>query len=144
MAFNSLQKNLKYESELELFNLAVSHNNESLRLYIDTNNSLISSAYDVKNNYYDVESITLKDIFERNKIQNVDLVKIDIEGMEFDLIENLEESIFEKIDKFLIEYHDFYFTDGIQKLEKLKSKLNHMGYNIVNKHRYIYATKSHQ
>jgi len=144
MAFNSLQKNLKYESELELFNLAVSHNNESLRLYIDTNNSLISSAHDIKNNYYDVESITLKDIFERNKIQNVDLVKIDIEGMEFDLIENLEESIFEKIDKFLIEYHDFYFTDGIQKLEKLKSKLNHMGYNIVNKHRYIYATKSNQ
>jgi FkbM family methyltransferase len=143
-AFNSLQKNLKDESELELFNLAVSYNNESLRLYIDDNNSLISSAHDVKNNYYDVETITLKDIFERNKIQKVDFVKIDIEGMEFDLIENLEESIFKKIDKFLIEYHDFYFTDGIQKLEKLKSKLNRMGYNIVNKHRYIYATKSNQ
>ena len=143
MAFNSLQKNLKDENELELFNLAVSYNNEPLRLYIDDNNSLISSAHDVKNNYYDVETITLKDIFERNKIQKVDFVKIDIEGMEFDLIENLEDSIFQKIDKFLIEYHDFYFTDGSQKLEKLKNKLSLMGYVIVNKHRFIYATKSH-
>lgn len=143
-AFNSLQKNLRNECEVELFNLAVSHNNDPLRLYVDSNNSLISSAHDVKNNYYDVESITLKDIFEINKIQNVDFVKIDIEGMEFDLIENLEQSIFEKIDRFLIEYHDFYFTDGIEKLEKLKNKLNHMGYDIVNKHKYIYATKSHQ
>jgi FkbM family methyltransferase len=144
VAFSSLQKNLKDESDLELFNLAVSHNNESLRLYIDNNNSLISSAHDVRNNYYDVETITLKDIFERTKIQKVDFVKIDIEGMEFDLIENLEESIFQKIDRFLIEYHDFYFSDGSQKLEKLKNKLNQMGYDIVNKHRFIYATKSHQ
>ena len=140
-AFNSLQKNLNVESEVELFNLAVSYNNESLRLYIDNNNSLISSAHDIKNNYYDVETITLKDIFERNKIQKVDFVKIDIEGMEFDLIENLEDSIFQKIDKFLIEYHDFYFTDGSQKLEKLKNKLNLMGYDIVNNHKYIYACK---
>ena len=140
-AFNSLQKNLNVESEVELFNLAVSYNNESLRLYIDNNNSLISSAHDIKNNYYDVETITLKDIFERNKIQKVDFVKIDIEGMEFDLIENLEDSIFQKIDKFLIEYHDFYFTDGSQKLEKLKNKITLMGYDIVNKHKYIYACK---
>jgi len=142
-AFNSLQKNLKNESELELFNFAVSYNNEPLRLYIDDNNSLISSAHAVKNNYYDVETITLKDIFQRNKIQKVDFVKIDIEGMEFDLIENLEDSIFQKIDKFLIEYHDFYFTDGSQKLEKLKNKLTLMGYDIVNKHKFIYATKSY-
>jgi len=140
-AFNSLQKNLKVESDVELFNLAVSHNNEPLRLYIDDNNSLISSAHDIKNNYYDVETITLKDIFDQNKIQKVDFVKIDIEGMEFDLIENLEDSIFQKIDKFLIEYHDFYFTDGSQKLEKLKNKLNLMGYDIINKHKYIYACK---
>ena len=140
-AFNSLQKNLKNENEVELFNLAVSYNNDALRLYIDDNNSLISSAHDIKNNYYDVETITLKDIFERNKIQKVDFVKIDIEGMEFDLIENLEDSIFQKIDKFLIEYHDFYFTDGSQKLEKLKNKLTLMGYDIVNKHKYIYACK---
>jgi len=143
-AFNSLQKNLKDENEVELFNLAVSHNNDALRLYIDDNNSLISSTHDVKNNYYDVETTTLKDIFEKNKIQNVDFVKIDIEGMEFDLIENLEDSIFQKIDKFLIEYHDFYFTDGSQKLEKLKNKLNLMGYEIVIKHKFIYATKPHQ
>ena len=143
-AFNSLQKNLKNENEVELFNLAVSYNNDALRLYIDDNNSLISSAHDIKNNYYDVETITLKDIFERNKIKKVDFVKIDIEGMEFDLIENLEDSIFQKINKFLIEYHDFYFTDGSQKLEKLKNKLNFMGYEIVTKHKFIYATKSHQ
>ena len=143
-AFNSLQKNLKNENEVELFNLAVSYNKDALRLYIDDSNSLISSAHDIKNNYYDVETITLKDIFERNKIQKVDFVKIDIEGMEFDLIENLEDSIFQKIDKFLIEYHDFYFTDGSQKLEKLKNKLNLMGYEIVNKHKFIYATKSNQ
>jgi FkbM family methyltransferase len=141
LAFESLEKNLKNEDNIKLFNLAVSHNNKPLRLYIDDGNSLISSACDVKNNYYDVQTTTLKDILLENKIDNVDLIKIDIEGMEFDLIDNLDDSIFNKVDRFLIEYHDFYFKDGAEKLEGLKSKLSYNGYNIVNKHKFIYAEK---
>jgi hypothetical protein len=53
----------------------------------------------------------------------------------------LESSTFNKVDRFLIEYHDFYFKDGNEKVENLKNKLISNGYRIIMKHKFIYAEK---
>lgn len=51
---------------------------------------------------------------------------MDIEGAEYDIIQNLEPEVFEKIDSFLIEYHDNYNGEA----EKLITKLVKAGYDI--------------
>ena len=81
-----------------------------MRLYVDQNNSLISSAKREGDNFYDVECITLKQILEKNNLTKVDLVKIDIEGMEYELIENLEDDI-ENVENNFFDDDDQYQSD---------------------------------
>ena len=143
LAFNQLEKNLKVESGIVVYNKAVSCNNDKLKLYIDDNNTLISSGCNKTNNYYEVECITLSQVIKQNNLNVIDLVKIDIEGMEFDLINNCDSGIFDKVQKFLIEYHDFYFENGMDKVKILCDVLKNNGYKITmpEKYKFIYGYK---
>ena len=58
-----------------------------------------------------IECITLKDIFDTNKIQLCNFLKIDCEGAEYDVLFNTPADYFERIEKIALEYHDF-FCDG--------------------------------
>jgi len=146
-AFASLSKNYKNNNSVSLNNLAVSTNNDKLRLYLDPNNTLVSSAKRNTSNFYDVDSITLKQIFIQNNIDKVDLIKIDIEGMEYELVENMDDDIFNKVDSFIIEYHDLQSMDKSTGVKKLIKKLKDQKYsvkfgdNIFKNCSYLYAHK---
>ena len=55
----------------------------------------------------EVECITLKDIFESNGLNKIDVLKIDCEGEEYKIIFDTSKEYFERIDKIGIEYHDY-------------------------------------
>jgi FkbM family methyltransferase len=121
------------DMNVEVIDKAIHIKDEDIVFYIDPNNTTIGSISEdhVKNNGSKVEKITvpatsLKTFFEKNKIENLSLLKMDIEGGEYDIIENLEDEVFEKIDNFLIEYHNN--TDG--RVEKLVTILIKKGFNI--------------
>lgn len=144
-AFEELNNNLKNELSINFYNLAVSsNNNEKVKLYIDNNNSLISSAMNKTDNFYEVDCITINDVINQNNINKIDLVKIDIEGMEFNLIDNLNVETFDKIDRFLIEYHDFYFDNGMQKVEKLIKVLEKNNFLVCRptQYKFLFAIKN--
>ena len=56
--------------------------------------------------FQDVRIFSLKDFFDENKIKKVSLIKMDIEGGEYDIIENLDNDDFSKIGAFVLETHD--------------------------------------
>lgn len=61
--------------------------------------------------------ITLEHIINTHKLEKIDLVKIDIEGDEYDLLLNTPNHVFEKIDQFTIEFHfSGYFEKKADKL----------------------------
>jgi FkbM family methyltransferase len=74
---------------------------------------------------------------------------MDIEGAEFDIIENLSQETFDRIDSFMIEYHDFYFDEGMQKVHNLIGQLEAAGFTVnspigkvgVAEMKIIYASK---
>ena len=70
-----------------------------------------------------VESISLKEIIEKNSIEKCDLIKMDCEGGEYEIIDSIPDKYIKKINKFIIEYH---FEDKkpqlvIDLIKKLKS-----------------------
>ena len=69
-----------------------------------------------------VKTITLKSAMEELRWAEADLLKVDIEGGEYDLIANTEDFPFRFI---LLEFHD---NEG--QLEDLISKLETKGYEI--------------
>jgi FkbM family methyltransferase len=128
--------NLKYlvkDLNVEVIDKAVYTKDEDLTFYIDPNNTTIGSisADHIKNNGSSVEKITvpaisLKTFIEQNNIDKISLLKMDIEGAEYDIIENLEDEVFEKIDNFLIEFHN----NTNEEVEKIIQQLIKKGFDI--------------
>lgn len=83
-----------------------------------------------------VNCVSLQTIVEKHLVregcENIDLVKMDCEGAEFEILESVDlyangREIFNKIKAFCIEYHEFLPE---MKVEKLVSVLKKYGYKV--------------
>lgn len=88
-------------------NQAVSGDGRKLRIYGDlSQNSGGASMYGAGETYTDVESVTLADILERHKIERVKLLKIDVEGAEYEILgAQYGDPIADKIEHVRGEFH---------------------------------------
>lgn len=113
---------------------AVYINDSDLEFFIDPNNTTIGSLSEshLQTHGSSVQKITvpaisLKSFMKEHGVDRISLVKMDIEGAEYDIIEHLEDEVYDKVDSFLIEYHDNTDRRVVRLLDILKSK----GYDIV-------------
>jgi FkbM family methyltransferase len=137
-ALNDLKNNFKREYRVEIIPKALNSTNDPITFYQSEENPIISSAIPpdklknhnagVKgNNEVTVDTITIKDIVA--KLGNIDLLKIDIEGGEYEIIKNIDPSLFNNINNLLIECH-FFEEDYLEKYNALIKKLSDNGYEV--------------
>lgn len=126
-------KSITNDLNVEIIDKAVYIKDEDLKFYVDPTNTTIGSLskhhLEIHANSLQetiVPAISLKTFIKEKNIDKISLLKMDIEGAEYEIIENLEQEIFDKIDSFLIEYHDN--EDG--RVEKLIHKLLKSGFDI--------------
>lgn len=89
---NSTQ--LNQYNNIQLFDIALSDNNEVAQLFIGEKSgwhSLISSQGNTDNRTIEVETHRLDSVLERIDIQHVDMIKIDVEGAEMAVLNGAEE-----------------------------------------------------
>jgi FkbM family methyltransferase len=131
-ALYDLTRNFKREYRVDIEPKALYHENTKITFYHSEENPVISSTIapdklvnhmaGVKgNDATEVETITIKDLVD--KLGYIDLLKIDIEGGEYGVMENLDPSLFDKINNFLIECH-FFEADYKIKYDRLLDKLS--------------------
>jgi len=94
----------------------------------DLNHSL-TGALEPTGHTQTVQTTTLQRIFEKNRIETCDLIKIDCEGSEFDILYATPPELFSKIKTMFIEYHNW--TPG-EKSQKLKHFLEKQGYKVTD------------
>ncbi len=104
-------------------NLAVTKTEGNIPIYLNNDESG-HSIFEKNTKVVNVESTSLKKIFDVNNIKRCDLLKLDCEGSEYEIIESLPEEYFKKIDKIIIEYHfaekyPILFKNLIKKLESV-------------------------
>ena len=92
-----------------------------------------------------VDSISLQQIFDNNNIENCNFLKLDCEGTEYEILENLPTSYFDKIKKIVIEYH--MADTHPELLENLKKILINQNYSLKTKKLFsdigfLYASKN--
>lgn len=76
-------------------------------------------------------NINLNNYIKENNISKIDYLKVDIEGSEYDLFENLDEDFLSnKVKKIAIEYH--FNSEG--KILKISDKLKKLGFNYEFEH----------
>jgi FkbM family methyltransferase len=130
-----LYKNLSGNDRVTIIPYGLYNEKTKIPFYVDENNSLISSTM-TENvtsptpTYY-IETVTLDEIISKYNIEKIDLLKMDIEGAEFPIFENISNETLSKIDSVLIEYHGFYFEDGDKKIDDLVNKLKSSGFHIT-------------
>jgi len=81
-------------------------------------------------NNYLVKTITIEDLIKNYNLDQIDYLKIDIEGAEYDLIDSLNNDICNKITQISVEFHDFIDPELKNKSKQYVDKLKNLGYRL--------------
>ncbi len=116
---------------IEIIDSALHYENSKLSLYTHDNNSTVSAIQNHSSfsDTYSVNAITLKSFIEKNRVDRINLLKIDIESAEYDLINSFDSDDFNLIDNILVEYH-LLGSKTIDDVRGLEDTLKSNGYSI--------------
>ena len=144
--YDLLMDNIKSNNlnHIKPFNLAVSNSNSNVKLYLNDDEAG-HSMFSTSSKAITVNSISLQQIFDDNNIETCNFLKLDCEGTEYEILENLPLSYFDKIQKIIIEYH--MVDSHPELLESLKKLLTKQNYSLKTKKLFsdigfLYASKN--
>ncbi|XMO86572.1 FkbM family methyltransferase [Algibacter sp. AS12] len=98
------------------YNLAISDSNEPL--WMEEENNYILNSINKDGKGVKVEALTLDEFVIINNIDKIDLLKVNIEGAEYEMIDGMKESV-KRIENIAVSCHDFLFDSE----DKIKNKM---------------------
>ena len=126
--FSKLEVNIKLnnlQKKVKAFPLGVAAKKGKRRLYLSSG-SPFHSIHLKSKKYVEIKSITLKDVFDDNKIKRCDILKMDCEGAEYEIFYKAPKRYLKKIREIRLEYH--HLDDEINNIEKLTDFLESNGF----------------
>jgi len=94
-----------YEKKAKPINRAIYSKTTSIQFNQNNDSTRAGSIFDKGHKQITVKTITLKDIFTEYNIDKCDVLKMDIEGAEYEAIYKCPQEILKKINKMFIECH---------------------------------------
>ncbi len=135
-----LTKKFEKQENVEILEGAAVGNEENnyRKFYLNKNygtNSLHKSLFPEKDiqSEISVRMVTLEDIFSLFHLEKIDLLKIDIEGEEWNILENFSKHDFERIQQISVEFHDFMDPSLRQRSERCIKLLKDLGYSFIHR-----------
>lgn len=125
-SFDVLEYNVErngFFDRIKTFNVGVGDQTIT-KLFLHRNMSGTHSNYAMQkgltpDRYEEVKIISIKDVFNDNKIKRCSVLKLDCEGAETRIIDDLDEELIAKIDQISLEFHDAKERERlIEKLSK--------------------------
>jgi len=137
-ALSNLTKNYKHDNRVEIIKKAFSTSLKPINFYHSEENPVISSTLSpdelnhhdpgsMGNNIIQVETVTISDLIK--KLGTIDLLKVDIEGGEYKILNNLTPKQANKINNIFVECH-WFENDYESKYKNLLSHLSSLDYEI--------------
>jgi hypothetical protein len=87
---------------------------------------MVSAYYPSEQPLSAVSGISLGQLLRDHAVESVDLLKIDVEGGEYSILESTRSDVFSRIRNIVFEYHDI--DGGWGKLEGVKERLRREGF----------------
>jgi FkbM family methyltransferase len=121
--------------KIKIFDFALSDENKEENIFYDDN---ASSFYISKNFFIKVKKIKVSDFIKDNKIEKIDLIKLNVEGDEYSiLLDMIENDLINTVKKFQIQYHEL--TDDYEnKRNKMKKYFEDNGYKQLYNYDYVW------
>jgi hypothetical protein len=99
-------------------------NNATVKFSLES--SVLNKMNEVSGDNYElIPTISLEEIIKQNNLSKVDLVKLDIEGAEYDIVKNLNNKTTACIKEFRMEYH-------LGEPDIIIDKLNSLGFEVTH------------
>jgi FkbM family methyltransferase len=127
-----LEENRQLNGLENLFieNSAISNRRGEMHLYTPANNSILGSLRQDTSSFKEmVQAITFVDIIADRAIAQIDFLKIDVEGAEFDILFANPDETLGITQKIVIEFHEF--EDDIRSHMDLVDLLDSHGFKVV-------------
>jgi FkbM family methyltransferase len=144
--FEKLNNNVRLnglDDKIHTFKKAVNANGGSILFNVDAVSSRGSSALRRGRNRITVDATTLACIFADNNIEYCDIVKIDIEGSEYDVMFNCPKDLLAKFGFILIECHrDFVSLNTAYTKETMRAFFEENGFDILRDEDLILVAKN--
>ena len=131
-----LRRNARVWPEVELVPEAVAGKPGTLRLYRPKAEGLsgLHSAYrdgaNLTDAFDEVPATTLDQLFERHQIADCELLKIDVEGAEYDILYAASDATFARIRRIYGEYHNVRPEDPSTRIAALSAFLGSKGFDV--------------
>lgn len=132
--YSLLEKNRQHNQQCKIttYPMAVAGKTGKINLFLEPDDPFSTSASiadcdEHRNQSVSVPCISIGDIFEENKIEKCDLLKMDCEGAEYDILYNCPDSVFSKIHQIAMEVHGG--AKPTWNIESMESFLQSMGYS---------------
>jgi len=121
------------QPEFRFLPIGIGSKNQQMIFYLPKNDQNVSGSLVLNNNRVsskngvEVEIKTLKTIMKNKTHEKINILKLDIEGSEYEVIESIiNDNI--KPDQILVEFHSRFFHNGILKTINAVRKLKRYGY----------------
>ncbi len=120
--FKIIQKKFITNPKVKIYQFGLAGKDEELQISMSDNSSSVFLKTE------DSETIQLKSIvhfIQENTISSVDLIKINIEGGEYELLESLfENNLITVFKNIQVQFHDFLLDDGKERMNKIQENLS--------------------
>jgi FkbM family methyltransferase len=123
--------NNSYQDRIEPVNKAVTANGENVMMNIDApddQQSMVSAHCENAQPMSSVPGISLGQLLRDHSVEYVDLLKIDVEGAEYAILEGTSSDVFRRVRNIVFEYHDI--EGGWAMLESVNQRLIREGYTL--------------
>jgi FkbM family methyltransferase len=125
-----LFKLLRPLNNCNFFQLALSSRKGPMRLHLGKSNC--SSLHFKENGFEDnciVKTISLPEFCDQNNISKIDVLKLDIEGAELEVLDQLEDGFLtEKVVQLTVEFHAFIDPGARPHITRIIGKLKRIGF----------------
>lgn len=119
--FEFIEKRFKANPKVKAFKFGLGGKTRQEEIYINADGSSVIRAAKEKAS---IEIVDIDTWLFDNKIEAIDLIKINIEGGEYELLERMiEKNITLKVRNLQIQFHDF-FPDAGARMNTIRSKLS--------------------
>ena len=138
IALKDLQRNFERIKDVTIIPKALHHTEEPITFYQFTENPTVSTTLSPdrivshgtglqSDNTLTLDTVTIGNIID--DYGTIDLLKIDIEGAEYDILFKASDEWFTHINHLMVECH--FFEDGfVERFNKLRTRLLNLGYHI--------------
>ena len=118
--FNQIPKTFNGISNVEYYNIGLGNDNTTMEISVEAD---ASSLYKSSGKTETIDIRNVVSVFRKLNIYDVDLIKINIEGAEYDLLDYcIEKDLTRDMKNIQVQFHNF-FPDAVNRRNSIRNKL---------------------